>query len=247
MNSNLYNQYFCDKSRKLRKHKGELRNILSKEIPLLPNQYCYIHNLADNCFEDVNGVDAVLGYKNRDFTLPFYYKQLHPDDTYLIFETTKKAYAVAESNGLSDCHNTILTVLFRIKKANEKYAHILRLSKVAAIADDKIAKTISVCTDVTNLFLIKQVALDFGNYEHLNFGSRKLLVDSKGHQTKDLTARELLILELISTNHSSKSIAETLSISLTTVHTHRRNIIKKTGFRNLFAFAQEFFAKGFEK
>lgn len=247
MNRNPYEQYFCEKCKKLRVQRGALRNILTKDIPLLPNQYCYTHNLADNCFEEVNGVDAVLGYNNRDFTLPFYYNQLHPDDSYLIFETTKKAYAVAESNGLTDCHNTILSVLFRIKKANGKYAHILRLSKIAAIVNDKIAKTISVCTDVTNLFLIKKVALDFGNYEHLNFGSRKLLVDSKGHQTKDLTARELLILEMISTNHSSKSIAETLSISLTTVHTHRRNIIKKTGFRNLFAFAQQIFAERFEE
>ncbi len=48
-----------------------------------------------------------------------------------------------------------------------------------------------------------------------------------------LTAREKQILTLIVEEYSSVEISEKLDISLRTVETHRKNIIKKTGARNI--------------
>lgn len=46
-----------------------------------------------------------------------------------------------------------------------------------------------------------------------------------------LSQRESEILKLALTGKSSKEIAEALYLSINTVHTHRRNILKKTGAR----------------
>ena len=50
-----------------------------------------------------------------------------------------------------------------------------------------------------------------------------------------LTTRETEILRLILNEYTSKEIGEHLKISMRTVETHRKNILKKTGAKNLVA------------
>ncbi|NLP57150.1 hypothetical protein HGB55_03050 [Lutibacter sp. B1] len=54
----------------------------------------------------------------------------------------------------------------------------------------------------------------------------------------NLTKREREILELIAAGKTSEEIAETLSISVFTVNTHRQNIIKKFNVKNTAALIQ---------
>jgi DNA-binding CsgD family transcriptional regulator len=49
---------------------------------------------------------------------------------------------------------------------------------------------------------------------------------------KMISSRELKILELIAKGYTSEKIAEVLDIAKSTVQTHRRNMIRKTGFKN---------------
>ena len=51
----------------------------------------------------------------------------------------------------------------------------------------------------------------------------------------NLTSRETEILGLILNEFTSKEIGEQLQISMRTVETHRKNILKKTGAKNLVA------------
>lgn len=48
-----------------------------------------------------------------------------------------------------------------------------------------------------------------------------------------LTEREIEVLELIIQEHTNQEIAEKLFISIRTVDSHRRNLIEKTGSRNI--------------
>lgn len=50
---------------------------------------------------------------------------------------------------------------------------------------------------------------------------------------KDLTAREIEVLILVSKGYINKEIAEKLNISLTTVITHRKNITEKLGIKSV--------------
>jgi DNA-binding CsgD family transcriptional regulator len=47
-----------------------------------------------------------------------------------------------------------------------------------------------------------------------------------------LTNREMEILKLIAAEHTSEKMAELLCISMPTIESHRRNMIKKVGVRN---------------
>ena len=50
--------------------------------------------------------------------------------------------------------------------------------------------------------------------------------------TKLVSNRELKVLALIALGYSSQQIGEALTITKNTVQTHRRNMLKKTGFNN---------------
>ena len=60
--------------------------------------------------------------------------------------------------------------------------------------------------------------------EHLSLGTNQIL---KGFNM--LSARESEVLKHVLEGKSSSEIADILFISINTVHTHRRNILKKTG------------------
>lgn len=69
---------------------------------------------------------------------------------------------------------------------------------------------------------------------------------SKFGYSVDLTKRELEVLELIIKEYSNQEIADKLFISVRTVDAHKRNLIEKTGSRNLaglvmYAIAHELF------
>lgn len=60
-----------------------------------------------------------------------------------------------------------------------------------------------------------------------NFEQQKILMDNI-----QLSPREQEILQLIANEYTSKAIVEALSISMATVESHRRNMIKKCGVKN---------------
>jgi DNA-binding NarL/FixJ family response regulator len=49
---------------------------------------------------------------------------------------------------------------------------------------------------------------------------------------KMISKRELKILELVARGYTSEKIGELLHIAKSTVQTHRRNMLYKTGFNN---------------
>lgn len=49
---------------------------------------------------------------------------------------------------------------------------------------------------------------------------------------KILSKQELIILEMVAQGYTSESIAGKLAIAKSTVQTHRRNMLRKTGIRN---------------
>jgi DNA-binding NarL/FixJ family response regulator len=67
------------------------------------------------------------------------------------------------------------------------------------------------------------------------------------HLQNTISPREIEVLQLISMGYSNKEIANELFISKLTVETHRRNMVKRMGFRNAYqlvvwAFKERVFA-----
>jgi len=54
----------------------------------------------------------------------------------------------------------------------------------------------------------------------------------KAEAKTTISKRELKILGLVAKGYTSEEIGEVLAIAKTTVQTHRRNMLRKTGFNN---------------
>lgn len=61
----------------------------------------------------------------------------------------------------------------------------------------------------------------------------KNLKDKDGGQSETLSAREREVLQLLAEGKSNREISETLNLSVKTVETHRANIMRKLGLRNI--------------
>lgn len=62
---------------------------------------------------------------------------------------------------------------------------------------------------------------------------QSVISSRKEHKKADLTKRELEIMRMIFDEKSNQEISDSLFISLRTVETHKRNIMEKTGAKNL--------------
>ena len=70
----------------------------------------------------------------------------------------------------------------------------------------------------------------------------KVLIDNK--MAISLTKRESEILELIAKELTTEEIAKHLAISISTVETHRRNLLKKAVVKNSVGLIKEAFLRG---
>ena len=59
-----------------------------------------------------------------------------------------------------------------------------------------------------------------------------IIISDEEYSYKELSEREIEIVKLVSTGYSSVEIAKTLIISLHTVNSHRKNILKKLGLKS---------------
>ncbi len=55
----------------------------------------------------------------------------------------------------------------------------------------------------------------------------------EGQQPEPLTSREREVLQLLAEGRSNRNISETLTLSVKTVETHRANIMRKLGLKNI--------------
>ena len=65
-------------------------------------------------------------------------------------------------------------------------------------------------------------------------GHLSMKTSATGYDYQNLSNREKIILNYVLEGKSSREIADFLFISVNTVNTHRRNILKKTGARTVF-------------
>lgn len=82
-------------------------------------------------------------------------------------------------------------------------------------------------------YLLKPIVLDELKETIARLSSQNIIGQRFNSDITDtLSPRELEILELLAKGKTSKEIAENLFISKTTVDTHRRNLLEKTGCRS---------------
>ena len=114
----------------------------------------------------------------------------------------------------------------RIDQADVRRLYALMLVQRGASGDNLHARRL--------LIEASAVYRDIGMPRHLRMAQSKLtdLGRERAAKTDGLTGRELQVLSLVAGGHTSKEVAEELSLSVTTIQRHIANIYIKLGVRN---------------
>jgi DNA-binding CsgD family transcriptional regulator len=123
---------------------------------------------------------------------------------------------------------------FRISCKNNQYKRLLQ--QVAVIQSDEegaVLRTFVIFTDIselkkTNKMVLSIIGLE-GEPSYIDIQPVRALVPHKSILTK----REREIFQLLIDGYKSADIAQMLFLSLHTVHTHRRNIFRKTATKSV--------------
>ena len=173
-----------------------------------------------------NVVD-VLGYDPAEFTLSKIYEIIHPDDRKAVFEVGKMVIN-REMNYIAggSQHHVALYLAYRALKKSGKYTRISRTISRHIHPEGGIYELV-VIRDISHIHCGTNVTFSL-------LGGRPLKelpeVSSEG---PSISRREQEIIYYISQGYTSRKMANELNISQFTVNTHRKNILRKTGTKNL--------------
>ncbi|MBC3759101.1 PAS domain-containing protein [Hyunsoonleella sp. SJ7] len=199
--------------------------------------YYYIINFEDVTMDYVHdGIVDVLGVQPEEFSVDKLFKIMHPDD----LEVMHKKEGIATHFLFNDIPvenipDYKVVYLMRLRHTSGVYKTILHQTKVLVMSHDgKIQKVLGIHTDVSHLNtpFDNKVSFISQKYPSVHFKYSKGNYVLREHYSTDYTKREIEILKLLSQGKTAQHISEQLSISLLTVNTHKRNILRKSGAIN---------------
>lgn len=170
----------------------------------------------------------VLGYEPHDFDLRTFFEMIHPEDRKPVFEVSKRVLNREMTYISGNTHrHVVLYLSYRVARKNGRY---IRISLT-------ISRHIDPHGGIYEMGVIRDIS-------HVRCGTRINFALLGGKPIGELPAiiseggtliskREQEIIFYISRGYSSKKIACELHLSEHTVNTHRKNILRKTGTRNL--------------
>jgi len=212
----------------------------------LINHYNLLHNRADFIYlynyhsgqlMFSKGLQKLTGLSGNNIEIIDIYKLIHPEDISDVLLYTRASLSVSLNIKTKEEADGHFTVDFRLKKPNGRYARILRQSSALEVSrKDGLISTISLCTDISNIKMNGPVVSMYTGtrkkqYEELLEIEKRDM--SENLSTSKLSQREKEILDLISQGKKSIDISNQLNISIHTLHTHRRNMLKRYGAKSI--------------
>ncbi len=205
----------------------------------VPAQYEFIHNIERREFEDVRFVYQMLGYSSDVFTPSFFIDLIHPDERELFVEAIKEGINVLKDE-TADANEIYLYASYRIKRSNGEYAYIIHRSFVESIVAGIVSKTRNICVDISEFGFAPVLCVKYFSPQ----GMQDVFSNETASLGCLLSKQELTVLKKVSEGLHCQEIAEELGISIHTVHTHRRNILRKTNSQNIIEAISRVFKAG---
>ncbi len=191
-------------------------------------QCIYVLNYIDQTVAFQKGVEEMLGYAPHEFTFDFVLNNYHPDDIHIVHRVLSAALHYNTENVVNA--NTLFKLCYRLRKKNGDYIKVLRTSSTFELNEKgNMVSNISTLTDISFLNIGNKVEWLFDS-QGLDRDKFKQLIEKSFEEY--FSDRQLEIIRLLAKGHSSKSIADILSISKHTVDTHRRAMLKKANCLN---------------
>lgn len=199
------------------------------------NSYYFIFNVNKGEFEFISDeIKEVLGYAPNELTAFDFLNKIHPEDQpyFIIFE--EKIRPFFQSLTLSQIPKYKVQYNFRIQNKKGDYQTILHQLIVIQYDDNKnLLHSLGIHSDISHLNLQQKPSLSFigmeGEPSYFNISVDNFVLTP----SKELFShREKQIIKLVIAGNNSTEIANVLSLSIHTVNTHRKNILKKSKCNN---------------
>lgn len=190
-------------------------------------------------------VVAHTGYPAEEFMAKgsyFTYSLMHPDDrTDFVEKVQKEQAAFLRTLPRGDHGKYRFSYTYRLKRVDGTYIQVLQQSKIVLASEmgDPLL-LLGVSTDITHLKKDNGISLSIARYD-------KGCIETEGISNRSdnlISPREIEVLSLIVEGKSTQEIAQALHISSFTVKNHRRNMMEKTGAKNMAEVIKLAFLKG---
>jgi DNA-binding CsgD family transcriptional regulator len=200
--------------------------------------YYYILNVPQMKVEHVSdGVIEILGLENKEqFTVENVFRSIHPDDLNRFVAHEARLTEFFRALAPEKVMKYKVNYDYRLRCSNGEYIWILMQIRTIQTNDEgAVIRVLGVHTNISHL---KQDDKPSGlSFYGLDGEPSFLNVNVPGFMHIDendiFTMREKEILRLIVEGKTSREIAEILFLSTHTVSTHRKNILAKSGCRNI--------------
>jgi DNA-binding CsgD family transcriptional regulator len=218
---------------------------LKEDLHVLSNTIGMQEELLIACFDYRNlnlaffagNVEKLSGYptsmfKNKGMETSF--AMVHPDDRPELFNFQKIIFEVFHSLTLKERHNFQFSYTTRwVHRKTEEITWVT--AKVRPYVIDEAGNFIMDLHIIIQLFTPPKVKSYDWNYSFTKDDGTKIFVSKNSPMSKEvkLTGKEREIVDLVLEGKESKEISKLLSISINTVATHRKNILRKLGARNV--------------
>lgn len=200
-----------------------------------------------------DNLKKISGYgteKMMEGGMDFWFSLIHPEDSAQISEKIIQTHQQLATQGYDEKNPDPLVLTYRIKHANGTWAWIKDTKFLVSFSEKVIDKVVGKFEEVlpeklTETELKNKLEeeksctrlLEFA-LVHQNDKQKQTIGSSVSHEktpaaiAPPLTRREKEILQLIGKGLSTKIIADTCNISISTVETHRRHLLEKLQVKN---------------
>jgi DNA-binding CsgD family transcriptional regulator len=196
------------------------------------NYYYYVFNVKESAFDFMSAeVKSVLGYSLDEIDVPLMISSIHPEDQPWFLSCENKVSEFFSGLTITQIPNYKVRYDYRIRKKSGDYIRILQ--QVVTIQFDEqghVLRTFGTHTDISHLKREGNPVLSFIGLNGEPSYTNVAITRGRLEKPSELSEREREVLSLVVQGHNSEKIGKLLFISKNTVETHRRNILRKTGF-----------------
>jgi DNA-binding CsgD family transcriptional regulator len=192
--------------------------------------YYLIFNLATSTIEYVqDNVTNVLGCSPEEFTTEYAIANIHPDDIPFFMNIENTAMKFFSKFTPEKLMKYKIRYDYRLRHTNGKYVRILQqIYTIQTSPKGGALRVLDIHIDISHLKLTGRPILSFIGLDN-EPSYIDVEIQTVFKPTKEiLTKREKEVLRNLIDGHNSKSLSDKLFLSIETINTHRRNILRKT-------------------
>lgn len=220
------NRNYTNSFGELARHMAKIQKCAVYVFDFVKRDYNYI---SDN-FEEIIGISRKV-FLDEGFDV---FPKIVPEkEISFVLNIEKYLIDYLKKQGYQKCKKIITQYDFSLIPVHNKKLRILQQNAVLEMDDDgNIIRSLGTIKNITNVKRDNNIILSIRDSEKNTVENMIYDTTRKFDKPQKLHEREQEILVQLASGESTKIIAKKLDISPHTVHTHRRNILKKTGVNN---------------